>query len=104
MVEENRARFKNDSRNVPSPRSASGPVAEPAVFGAPAVHDWNSVPANEMGPGILNSNSVPMTKDSHAGGRHSGLQNLSVKPGEKSRAAYTDEIHRRIHGRDVKYR
>jgi hypothetical protein len=48
----------------------------------------------EMPPGILGPNG--MMKDAHAGGRHSGLQNLSVKPGEKSREKYAEEIRRRL--------
>jgi hypothetical protein len=62
------------------------------------------MPANDLPPGILNPNSMPMTKDAHAGGRHSALQNLGTRPAEKSRAAYAEEIRRRIHGRDTKYR
>jgi hypothetical protein len=87
---ENRGRLA-DSLNRPTPCQADGGVA-------------SAMPANDLPPGILNSNSIPMTKDAHAAGRHSALQNLSLKPGEKSRASYTSEIHRRIHGRDVKYR
>jgi hypothetical protein len=59
---------------------------------------------NDLPQGILNGNSVPMTLDSHAGGRHAGTQNLAVKPGEKSRAARTTEIHKRIHGRSTEYK
>jgi hypothetical protein len=62
-------------------------------------------PANDLPPGILNS-GVPMTRDSHAAGKHSGLANLGTRPGEKSRTAVADEIRRRLHdpARDVKYK
>jgi hypothetical protein len=99
MAEENRARFKNDSRNVPVPRSASGPIAEPTVMGVRTVHDPNCVTGREMGPGIL---GAPLNPDPHRHGRHSN--NLSVKPGEKPGSHYADENRRRIYGRDVKYR
>jgi hypothetical protein len=54
----------------------------------------------EMGAGIL---GAPMTLDPHKNLRHTA-ENLGTKPGEKSRSSYTSEIHRRLHGRDVKYR
>jgi hypothetical protein len=77
---ENRARLK-DSINRPTDRSASGP---PIGANSP----------NPMPPGILGP--AGMMRDPHAGGRNSALQNLSVRPAEKLRAAETAEIQRRL--------
>jgi hypothetical protein len=57
------------------------------------------VSPGEMGPGIL---GAPVNSDPHRHGRNSN--NLSQKPPERPGSHYTDEIHRRLHGRDVKYR
>jgi hypothetical protein len=91
-------------RNPPMPRSEFGPVAEPTVMGVRTIHDPNSVPGVEMGPGILNSNSTPWTKDSHQNQKHSN--NLAHPAPEKSREAYADEVRRRLHdpARSTKYR
>jgi hypothetical protein len=91
MAEENRARFRNDSVNTPTPMTSDGGVASPN-------------PPNDMPLGILNGNSVPMTLDPHSGGRNSALQNLEQKPGEVSRSARTAEIKRRLTSGDVKYK
>jgi hypothetical protein len=61
-----------------------------------------AVSPGELPPGILNSNSMPMTLDAHQNARHSN-ENRSVAPAEKNRSKYTEEIHHRIHGRDTKY-
>jgi hypothetical protein len=95
---ENRAHIHKGGRyQEMTPRSADGPIADGRIDPA------NSVPGNEMPPGILNPNSMPMMKDAHANARHSN-ENRTAMPGEKSRTAYADENRRRIYGRDVKYR
>jgi hypothetical protein len=88
MNNENRKRLA-DTINRPMDRSADGSIAGGARI------DVNSVPGNEMPPGILNSNSTPMMKDAHAAGRHS-YDNVTVKPAEKSRAAESAETRRRL--------
>jgi hypothetical protein len=91
---ENRARFKNDSINTMTLRSADGSIAGGMRFD-PA----KSVPGNEMPPGILGP--AGLLRDPHAGGRHS-YDNLTTKPGiEGGRGA---ETRRRLYDRDVKYR
>jgi hypothetical protein len=83
---ENRARLK-DSINKPTDCSS---VSRPASPG-------------EMPPGILNGNSVPMTLDSHSGGRHSH-ENMERPAGEKSRTARTAETRRRLESRTPTYK
>jgi hypothetical protein len=75
---ENRAKH---SANINTPTPCSS-VSRPASPG-------------ELPNGILNGNSVPMTLDSHSGGRHSA-DNRTVAPGSKPRSAYTTEIRRRL--------
>jgi hypothetical protein len=86
----NSSYFRNENRahigrttlvNWPTPMNADGGVA-------------SANPPNALPPGILNS-GVPMMKDSHAAGRHS-YDNMTVKPGEKSRAAESAETRRRL--------
>jgi hypothetical protein len=97
---ENRAHVGKAGRyQMMTPRSADGSVA-----GGAQIDPANSVKGNEMPPGILRGDSVPMTTDSHAGGRHTGLQNLAVKPGEVSRSARAEETRRRIYSRGPGYR
>jgi hypothetical protein len=90
---ENHARFKNDSVNRMSPRSADGSVAGGAII------DPNCVPGREQPPGIL---GAPINSDPHRHGRHSN--NISQKPPERPGSHYAEENRRRIFGRDVKYR
>src|SRR5690349_16664910 len=92
---ENRARFKNDSINKMTPRSADGPIAGGSRFD-PA----NAVPAPEIPRDRGICSATPMTKDPHIGGRHSN-ENRTVAPGEKNRSA---EPGRRIYGRDTSYK
>jgi hypothetical protein len=84
---ENRAKFRRDSVNPMTPRSADGPIATGRI-------DPNCVAAPEQPPGILRS-GVPMTLDPHKNLRNSAF-NLSVKPAEKSRAAESAETRRRL--------
>jgi hypothetical protein len=93
---ENRARFKNDSINKMTPRSADGSVAGGSRI------DPNSLHGNEMPPGILNS-GAPMTLDPHAGARRSN-DNVRVKEGEVSRSARMTEVRRRIYSRNTDYK
>jgi hypothetical protein len=90
---ENRARFKNDSVNPMTPRSADGPVATGSFGG---------VKGNEMPPGILNSNSTPWTLDPHQNQRHSN--NLANPSPERPRTQRTEETRRRIFSRGPGYR
>jgi hypothetical protein len=62
-----------------------------------------AVSPGDMGPGILNGNSVPMTLDPHAGARRSN-DNISVKAPEVSRTARTREIDRRLTSGNTKYK
>jgi hypothetical protein len=94
---ENRARLR-DSINKPTPRSADGPIA-----GGARIDPSNSVPGNEMPPGILSPNSTPMMLDSHAGARRSN-DNIRVKEGEVSRSARMTEVRRRIYSRNPDYK
>jgi hypothetical protein len=92
---ENRARFKNDSVNRMTPRSADGPIA-----GGSAIDPGNSVRGNPMPDGILNPNSIPMTLNPHQNFKGSH-QNLTNKPADKNRSA---EPGRRIYSRDTAYK
>jgi hypothetical protein len=91
---ENRAKFRRDSVNPMSPRSAFGPIA-----GGSAIDPANSVPGVEMGAGIL---GAPLNPDPHSHGRRSN--NLSKMPPEKPGSHYAEENRRRIHGRGVDYK
>jgi hypothetical protein len=83
---ENRARFKNDSINTMTPRSADGSIAGGMRF------DPASVPGNPMPPGIL---GAPMTTDPHRHGQRS-FDNTENKPGEATRAERSGETRRRL--------
>jgi hypothetical protein len=83
---ENRARIeKAGVHNRMSPANAVPPTAA----------DASGVVGRPMGPGILNSNSVPMMKDAHAQGRRS-FDNMVNKPPEKPRSHYAAEDRRRL--------
>jgi hypothetical protein len=80
---ENRARFKNDSINTPTPCSADTRAASPG----------------EQPPSIRPDS--PLLVGPHDGGRNSH-DNMTVKPGMKGgRGA---ETHRRLYDRSTKYR
>jgi hypothetical protein len=92
---ENRARFKNDSVNPMTPRSADGSIS------GGVRHDYvNSVPAPDIPRDRGICSSTPMNKDPHIGGRHSN-ENRTVAPGEKNRSA---EPGRRIYSRGTEYK
>jgi hypothetical protein len=57
-------------------------------------------PANDLPMPIRGD--APENPDPHSHGRLSN--NLSKKPFERPGSHYTEEIRRRVHGRDVKYR
>jgi hypothetical protein len=81
---ENRARL-SDSRNLPTDRDAG--------TSSGMRHDAHSVPGNDIfAPPVRGD--APIRVDPHANARHSN-ESRTVRPAEKSRAAYTSEIYDR---------
>jgi hypothetical protein len=77
---ENRAKFRRDSMNPMTPCTADGGVARARAH-------------NDLPPPLRGD--APIFTDPHARLRY-GADNLSVKPGEKSRAHYAAEDRRRL--------